>query len=225
MKKLTTVLILSAIILSIMACGGKKDAITTVKKGHFTEAPKITVEEIVKRYKFIKPDTITWKLEKDINNNEYVVSASRFENGDIILAGMREKLYTGAIDTSVISHYWDGFFWNFFASMNSGDHKTYDLRSESFIHPYDIMTEYYDFDHDNPMKSFYSCKGGDLIIDFVISDGEIVDVKGGKLKFNMVSPVEGKDEEYECIYNLDRNLLKEKLLSNSDFGIDNLLAK
>jgi len=225
MKKLTTILILSALILSITACGGKKDATTTVKKGHFTEAPKITVEEIVKRYKYTKPDTITWKLEKDANNNEYVVSESHFEDENIILAGMREKLYSGAIDTSVISHYWDEFFWMFFASMNSGDHKTYDLRSEGYILPYDIMREYDNFDHDNHMKVFYDCKGGNLIIDFVVNDDKIVDVKGGKLIFNMVSPVDGKDEEYECIYNLDRNLLKEKLLSNSDFEIDNLLKK
>jgi hypothetical protein len=229
MKKLTMILILSALILSITACGGKKDAITTVKKGHFTEAPKITVEEVVKRYKFIKPNTIMWKLEKDINNNEYVVSTSHFEDENIILAGMREKLYSGAIDTSVISYYWDEFFFKFLASMNSGDHETFDFNIGDYpidkytaINHLDIMQESFAFDNDNPMTIFFDCKGGDLIIDFGANDDGSVDVKGGKLIFKMVSPVLGKEVEYECIYNLKKNMIKEKLLSNSDFGIEDL---
>ena len=229
MKKLTAVLILSAIILSITACGGKKDAITTVKKGHFTEAPKITVGEIVKRYKYIKPDTITWKPEKDANNNEFVVSESLFEGNDIVLAGMREQMRSGAIDSSVIRHYWNEFIWKFLASMNTGNHETYDFRIDdiridqytSVMH-YDLMEGYRDFDHDDPSTAFFSCKGGNLIIDFAANDDGSVDVKRGKLIFNMVSPVLGKEVEYDCIYNLDRNLLKEKLLSNSDFDIENL---
>jgi len=230
MKRLTMVLILSVLILSIMACGGKKDAITAVKKGHFTEAPKITVEEIVKRYKFIKPNTITWESGKDINNNEYVVSTSHFEGEAIILAGMREKLDSGAIDTSVISSYWNDFFMKFLTSMYSGNHEIYDFKigdypidKYSSIDHSEIMQEFNNFDNDNPMTIFFDCKGGDLIIFFMVNDDGSVDVVDGGLIFNMVSPVLGKKVEYECIYNLDIDLLMEKLLSNSDFGIENLI--
>jgi hypothetical protein len=143
---------------------------------------------------------------------------------------MRKKLDSGAIDTSVISHYWDEFFMNFLTSMYSGNHETYDFRIGDYpidqytsVTHYEIMQEYYNFDNDNPMTIFYDCKGGDLIIYFMVNDNGSVDVMGGGLIFNMVSPVLGKKVEYECIYNLDRGLLKEKLLSNSDFDIENLI--
>jgi len=131
-------------------------------------------------------------------------------------------MWSGAIDSSVIIHYWNEFIWKFLASMNTGDHNTYDLRITGDILHYDIMAEYGNFDHDDPSTAFFSCEGGNLIIDFTVNNDGSVDVKGGKLILNIVSPIDGKKESYECIYNLDRSLLKEKLLSNSDFGIENL---
>ena len=227
---LTTVLGLLILFVSITACGGKKDTIASVKKGHFTAAPNITVEELVKRYQYIESDTTTWKLENDINNNEHVISASHFEGTDILLAGILEKVWSDiTMDVSVVSHYWDEFFFKFLGSMNSGNHETYDFRIDDIpIDEYtavghnDIFSAYGTFDHDDHMTIFFKCTGGEFIIDFVVNNDGSVDVKGGKLILHMVSPVFGKDVDYECIYNLNGNLIKEKLLSNSDLGIENL---
>jgi hypothetical protein len=201
-------LVLPLCLVTVLSCG-KVDKISAIKKGHFNDAPNITVEELINRYKFIDTASISWELLTDANKNEYVRVTGRFDKLDILLGQLYEKINTGEMDVSMVIGTLDSFFYECLVSdevaMTGADVIT-------------LKTSYFEPDYFSG-DGFFNCGGGALSIDFLVKDDSGFEIDEAFITFNMTSPVDDAEVAYTFVVPVNNATISDLLLNNTDIGL------
>jgi len=216
MKRLTTVLILSTLFLSITACGGKKDPITTVKKGHLEKAPKITFEDLVKRYQFTDASSVQWTATTDLNNNEFVEVSVQFDNLlEILFKNIWDLINSSQMDSAVMLRCQH----NFFESLLNEEGFRVEDDSSSYASLRFNMFEPDFGDMDAPL--FFRCKGGVLKLDSTVDKNGLVKIEKAFLVFDIESPMvyRGDTAKYQLVYSIDIETAEKMLVNNTSINI------
>ncbi|MDR2500455.1 MAG: hypothetical protein LBD37_05170 [Treponema sp.] len=206
------------------SCKGDGNAVSAVKKGHFDAAPKITVEALVKRYQYTDPKSVTWELVTDDNNNESVKVSARFDREALIVfAGVRERVASGAADSSVLAGSNDRFFGELLREASSGNGKAEYKGPMGMAGPPVWQAMMFRFEPDYESGGvFFHCQGGVLEIIFTADAEGKFSIKQGSITFNMTS-LDGDDElKYDLAINLSSKeeiqCLEAMLVNNADYA-------
>ncbi|MDR2477981.1 MAG: hypothetical protein LBD48_01565 [Treponema sp.] len=205
------------------SCKGDDNAVSAVKKGHFDAAPKITVGELVSRYKYTDSKSVRWELVTDENNNESVTVSAQFDReARIVFAGIRERIDSGEADFSLLAGSNDAFFGELLNEASSGNGKA-EYRGPMGIAGPPVWQAMFQFEPDYESGSvFFHCQGGVLEITFTADAEGKFSIKQGSITFNMTSP-DGDDElEYDLAINLsskeELRCLEDMLVNNADYA-------
>jgi hypothetical protein len=222
MKNASRVLFLGLPLFLLMAVScGKKDVIASVKQGHFQDAPKITVEEILGKYRYTDPSSIVWEKVLDENKNEYVRATIGFENADILTASLAKRVVSYSMDYVMIWEYLDRFFYETARSDNA------EILSDEGVTQLDIRVNHYPADvYDQDKPSFFKLKGGKLSADFPVNDKQkgVFEIGKARIVFNFESPDQyGNTMKYSVGIPLRRKLATDILLDNADIDLSDML--
>jgi len=206
-----------ALLVIVVSCA-MPDTISRAKGSHLQGAPNITLEELVTRYQYIDADTITWELASDANKNEYVKAAAHFDNLSIIFADITARITSGMYDVSMLSAAADEYFHNFVFQAMSGA-KGYQFNSEG-VSLNQLQYNHFEPDYGEPhAQDFFECTGGDLSVYVSVDRGGNASVTSGTLRFLMVSPIDGNDEQYEFIADIPGDMIREALLNDRQLTV------
>jgi ABC-type Fe3+-citrate transport system substrate-binding protein len=213
--KIAWAVVLMVASLLVMGCGGKSGSasVKDVKKSHFAQAPKITVEELVKRYQFIDSSSINWSQTTDSNNNEYAeVSASFDDTLSIVFNHIQENINSGMMDVSVFMNIEHEFFNSL---LNEKGFKVED-DSSSYA---SLRFNMFEPDYGNPNAPiFFNCNGGTITLDFTVDKNRIAKIEKATLIFDMQSPMKysGEVAKYQLIYPIEAEIAEVSLVNNTD---------
>jgi hypothetical protein len=208
-----SVAFLSLFVMVIIACGG--DAVKSAQKGHFKNAPKITLQEVIARYQYIDSSSIKWGIVSDQNNNEFVSVSMNFdENSLIVFAALQERIMSGSFDGEsaifVVDDFYKDILWNTAKWGTKIEGLGY---TEGIFHAY-FEPDIYE------RKTFFNGKGGTLTIYFKpdSSDKNVYDIADASLQFNLESPIYSDDElvEYSTSIFPGKEAITRMLLDNID---------
>jgi hypothetical protein len=187
------------------------------KKGHFAQAPKITVEEILNRYQFIDASSVTWALVADANKNEFVEVSARFNNDlGILFNHVQEGIISGMMDVSVLMSIEHEFF---AALLNEKGFKAED----NGVSYFELLQNKFEPDYGDPnAPSFFNCSGGILILNFTVDKSKLIKTEKATLVFDMQSPMKysGEVEKYQLIYSIMAENAENMLVNNTDIGTE-----
>jgi hypothetical protein len=211
-----SVAFVSLFVTVIIACGGG-DAVMSAQKGHFKSAPKITLQEVIARYKYIDSTSIKWELVSDQNNNEFVSASMNFDEGNLIVfAALQEMILSGSIDVESAIFIADDFYKDIL--WNTAKWGT-EIEGLGYTYTEGIFRWYFEpdiYEH----KTYFNGKGGSLTIYFIPDPSEknVYDIAETRLQFNLESPIYIEDElvEYSASIFPEKELVTRMLLDNID---------
>jgi hypothetical protein len=220
-KMLTNIVCLSVMLVFgfLLAGCGKTDAVESVKKGHLSVAPNITLKELLQKYQYIDGASIRWEKVSDENKNEFVRATMHFPDYKIIAASTEKKAEDGMIEYAMLRQLLDEFYWN--ATIKSTE-----ITSDAGITLGDIRSDYYarDFfdldDHTTP--AFFSLTGGVLQLNFSIDEKSkgSYEIHDAKIFFDFESPDgNGSIMKYQVGVPIGNELVSSMLVKNIDMGL------
>jgi hypothetical protein len=214
MRKLLVMFFLT--VFTIISCK-PGDITSRVKKGHLEQSPKITFEELVKRYQFIDKSTIKWNPMTDANKNEFIEVSAHFDKGQglkILFNNFISSVESGMMDSSILVQK----NYEFFESLlNEKGFKSED-DSSSFM---SLRFNMFEPDYGNPSASdFFNCNGGTFILKSTVDKNGQVKIEKATLIFDMQSPMRysGSTVIYKLIYQLDVKTAANMLINNTDIS-------
>lgn len=207
MKKLGVFLLIG--FFSVLSCKSG-NMVSNVKKGHFEQAPKMTLGELVNRYQFIDAAAIRWTSVTDANKNEFAeFSVSVDTSLDILFHSLQEKINKG--QRTELRFFWHSFFEDLLTTEN--------FRSDAIS--LGLLTARvwnYRPNYDSWSPDFFNCDACALTMRFSIDNNKVVTTQAASLTFSITSPLEGNDVKYELIYNISAENAEKMLLDNVDIG-------
>jgi hypothetical protein len=214
MKKLWGMLLIVAF--SMLSCKSGGDIVSSSKKGHFGQAPNITLEELLNRYQFIDASSINWVPTADTNKNEFAEVSARIDGSlGILFSRFQGLIDSGMFDVSVLMNKKHEFFDSL---LNEEGFK---VEGNSFSYM-ELRFDKFAPDYGDPSAPvFFNCNGGVLTLDCTVDKDKQVKIEKATLVFDMQSPwANGDIAKYQLIYPIAVEVAENMLVNNTGIEME-----
>ena len=210
-KRFVSLLNLSAIsklavlilVFAAVSCGG--NSVGALKGGHFKDAPRITINEVVSRYKHINKSSLKWEVDKDINKNEYSRISMNFDNKSMIVFGtLQEMILSGEYDSGSAIFVEDNFYHDIYYNQSKWEADVGNVHMPSFA------SEYFKPNLETG-ESFFTLIDGTLAVYFeqTPSNKKTYEVTKARMRFNF-------ENNYSAEITVDNKVITRMFLENID---------